>query len=82
MLSLFFRSDVKVSGDTQLFNKGMLGKAPQGGSISTYKELCSLASDLNNPHLVYKFLHLANHHSLWNSKKVMNGVCYYVYSEI
>ncbi|XP_064386642.1 proteasome adapter and scaffold protein ECM29-like isoform X2 [Halichondria panicea] len=63
------RSDVKVSGDTQLFNKGMLGKAPQGGSISTYKELCSLASDLNNPHLVYKFLHLANHHSLWNSKK-------------
>lgn len=40
------------------------------GNLSTYKELCSLASDLNRPDLVYKFMHLANHHSLWNSKKV------------
>ena len=40
------------------------------GNLSTYKELCSLASDLNQPDLIYKFMHLANHHSLWNSKKV------------
>ena len=39
--------------------------------ITTYKELCSLASDLNQPDLVYKFMHLANHHALWNSKKVI-----------
>ena len=40
------------------------------GNVSTYKELCSLASDLNKPDLVYKFMHLVNHHALWNSKKV------------
>ncbi|KAL5487417.1 hypothetical protein EMCRGX_G020012 [Ephydatia muelleri] len=58
-----------VSGDTELFQKGALGKTPDGSHITTYKELCSLASDLNQPDLVYKFMHLANHHALWNSKK-------------
>ena len=40
------------------------------GGISTYKELCSIASDLNQPDLIYKFMHLANHNALWNSRKV------------
>lgn len=92
---LFLRSR-NVSGDTELFQKGALGKTPDGcvfllctqvpilssniawflptfsfsSHITTYKELCSLASDLNQPDLVYKFMHLANHHALWNSKKV------------
>lgn len=39
-------------------------------NLTTYKELCSLASDLNQPDLIYKFMHLANHNALWNSKKV------------
>lgn len=39
------------------------------GNLSTYKELCSLASDLNQPDLLYKFMHLAHHNSVWNSKK-------------
>jgi len=63
------KSGHEVTGDTKLFQEGVLGKTPQGGNLSTYKELCSLASDLNRPDLVYKFMHLANHHSLWNSKK-------------
>ena len=46
------------------------------GNLSTYKELCSLASDLNQPDLIYKFMHLANHHSLWNSKKVGVATCH------
>jgi len=37
--------------------------------LSTYKELCSLASDLSQPDLVYKFMNLANHHAMWNSRK-------------
>ena len=41
--------------------------------LTTYKELCSLASDLNQPDLVYKFMNLANHHAMWNSRKV--GLC-------
>lgn len=39
------------------------------GQLSTYKELCSLATDLNQPDLIYKFMHLANHNAIWNSKK-------------
>jgi proteasome component ECM29 len=46
-----------------------MGKAPTGGNISTYKELCSLATDLNQPDLVYKFMHLANYNASWNSRK-------------
>lgn len=28
-----------------------------------------MASDLNKPDLIYQFMHLANHNSIWNSKK-------------
>ncbi|KAH3831754.1 hypothetical protein DPMN_105024 [Dreissena polymorpha] len=59
----------KVSADTQVFEEDSIGKTPDGGNLSTYKELCSIANDLNQPDLIYKFMHLANHHALWNSKK-------------
>ena len=56
-----------VTADTKLFDNAMpLGDS---GQLSTYKELCTLASDMNQPELVYRFLHLANHNALWNSKK-------------
>uniref|UniRef100_A0A674CAE5 Ecm29 proteasome adaptor and scaffold n=1 Tax=Salmo trutta TaxID=8032 RepID=A0A674CAE5_SALTR len=58
-----------VSSDTEVFQGEALGKAPDGHGLSTYKELCSLASDLNQPDLVYKFMNLANHHAMWNSRK-------------
>ncbi|XP_015244046.1 PREDICTED: proteasome-associated protein ECM29 homolog [Cyprinodon variegatus] len=58
-----------VSEDTEVFQGESLGKTPDGQSLSTYKELCSLASDLNQPDLVYKFMNLANHHAMWNSRK-------------
>ncbi|XP_055390335.1 proteasome-associated protein ECM29 homolog [Condylostylus longicornis] len=58
----------KVEEDTELFAEGVLGKAPTGGNITTYKELCSLASDLNRPDMVYQFMQLANHNATWNSK--------------
>ncbi|KAK9500526.1 hypothetical protein O3M35_001774 [Rhynocoris fuscipes] len=59
----------KVSDDTKLFQEGELGETPSGGKLSTYKELCQLATDLNQPDLIYKFMHLANHNAVWNSKK-------------
>ena len=37
--------------------------------MTTYKEICSLASDLKKPELTYRFLHLANHNAIWTSKK-------------
>uniref|UniRef100_A0A8D0CXV9 Ecm29 proteasome adaptor and scaffold n=1 Tax=Sander lucioperca TaxID=283035 RepID=A0A8D0CXV9_SANLU len=57
------------SEDTEVFQGEGLGKTPDGHGLTTYKELCSLASDLNQPDLVYKFMNLANHHAMWNSRK-------------
>lgn len=58
----------QVNEDTKLFEEGVLGKTPTGGNITTYKELCSLASDLNRPDMIYQFMQLANHNAAWNSK--------------
>ncbi|CAD6237411.1 GSCOCG00002299001-RA-CDS [Cotesia congregata] len=63
------RAVQQVTPDTKLFEEGELGKAPTGGTITTYKEICSLASDLNKPDLIYNFLQLANHNAVWTSKK-------------
>ena len=58
----------KVTDETVVFEEGVLGKAPQGGNLSTYKELCSLASDLNQPEIIYSFMQLANNNANWNSR--------------
>ncbi|XP_044163962.1 proteasome adapter and scaffold protein ECM29-like isoform X2 [Acropora millepora] len=63
------RRNQSVVGDTKIFEEGELGKTPEGSSLSTYRELCSMATDLNQPDLIYKFMHLANHNALWNSRK-------------
>jgi len=63
------RKRIEVSEDTALFPEGALGKTPEGQNMSTYKELCAIANDLNQPDLIYKFLHLANHHATWNTKR-------------
>ncbi|XP_056662569.1 proteasome adapter and scaffold protein ECM29 isoform X3 [Monodelphis domestica] len=63
------RTKHEVSGETVVFQGVSLGKTPDGQGLSTYKELCSLASDLSQPDLVYKFMNLANHHAMWNSRK-------------
>ncbi|XP_028909525.1 proteasome adapter and scaffold protein ECM29 isoform X1 [Ornithorhynchus anatinus] len=63
------RAKHEVSGETVVFQGVSLGKTPDGQGLSTYKELCSLASDLSQPDLVYKFMNLANHHAMWNSRK-------------
>ncbi|CAP35853.1 Protein CBG18387 [Caenorhabditis briggsae] len=62
------RSETKVEGETQLFAAGQLGSTPTGGKLTTYQELLTLASDLNQPDLVYKFMQLARHNATWNSK--------------
>ncbi|KAI9262019.1 proteasome stabiliser-domain-containing protein [Sporodiniella umbellata] len=58
-----------VTDSTVLFEEGALGATPDGNSITTYKELCSLASELNQPDLIYKFMNLANHNAMWTSRK-------------
>ncbi|KAI9480308.1 MAG: proteasome stabiliser-domain-containing protein [Benjaminiella poitrasii] len=58
-----------VTDNTVLFDEGVLGETPDGNSITTYKELCSLASELNQPDLIYKFMNLANHNAMWTSRR-------------
>ncbi|KAF5101872.1 hypothetical protein DV451_002057 [Geotrichum candidum] len=67
------RSDVleeakrTVSEETQLFEPGVLNTGD--GSVSTYKDILNLASELGDPGLIYKFMALAGHSALWSSRK-------------
>jgi len=56
----------KVSGDTELFDAGAL---PTGdGSITTYKDIMSLASEVGDSSLVYRFMSLASNNAIWSSR--------------
>jgi proteasome component ECM29 len=63
------RRAVKLSEESALFEPGALGSAPGGGSLTTYKELCSLATELGQPDLVYRFMELANSQAALNSSR-------------
>ncbi|KAF8468822.1 proteasome stabiliser-domain-containing protein [Kalaharituber pfeilii] len=59
----------QVTGDTQLFEPGSLQTGTSDhGSISTYKDIMSLASEVGDPSLIYRFMALAKHNSLWASR--------------
>ena len=57
-----------VTNDTQLFS-GDIGSTPDGGNLNSYQSILSLAADMNQPDLVYKFMSLASHHAIWNSRR-------------
>ena len=55
-----------VSSDTELFDPGAL---PTGdGSVTTYKDIMSLASEAGDPSLVYRFMSLASNNAIWSSR--------------
>ena len=58
-----------VSRETELFSTNVLGSTPEGNDITTYQSILSLAAEMNQPDLVYKFMNLASHHAIWNSKR-------------
>nr|XP_009410433.1 PREDICTED: proteasome-associated protein ECM29 homolog [Musa acuminata subsp. malaccensis] len=60
---------VKLMDDSEVFQEGAIGETLSGGKISTYKELCSLANEMGQPDLIYKFMDLANYQSSLNSKR-------------
>lgn len=65
-------AEVQRKDETEVIPEGALGAVPKAmgtGGLSTYKELCSVANELGQPDLIYRFLNLASHHSLWNSRK-------------
>ena len=55
-----------VTEDTELFDAGAL---PTGdGSVTTYKDIVSLASEMGDPSLVYRFMSLASNNAIWTSR--------------
>ena len=55
-----------VSEETELFEPGAL---PTGeGSVTTYKDIMSLASEAGDPSLVYRFMSLASNNAIWSSR--------------
>lgn len=55
-----------VSAETQLFEPGQL---PTGdGSVSTYKDIMSLASEVGDSSLVYRFMSMASSNAIWSSR--------------
>ncbi|XP_061372568.1 uncharacterized protein LOC133315038 [Gastrolobium bilobum] len=60
---------IKLVEDTEVFQDGALGESVSGGKMNTYKELCSLANEMGQPDLIYKFMDLANYQASLNSKR-------------
>lgn len=58
-----------VTESTQLFPPGMLSTGD--GSVSTYKDVLSLASEVGDTSLVYKFMALASNSALWSGRRGM-----------
>jgi len=55
-----------VTAETELFEPGAL---PTGdGSVTTYKDIMSLASEVGDPSLVYKFMSLASNNAIWSGR--------------
>lgn len=58
-----------VTRESELFAPGAL---PTGdGSISTYQDIMSLASEVGDPSLVYKFMSLAANNAIWTSRAAL-----------
>ncbi|KAI9728962.1 MAG: proteasome component M29 [Chrysothrix sp. TS-e1954] len=57
-----------VGDDTQLFEPGALPTGEGDKSITTYKDIMSLASEVGDSSLVYKFMSLASNNAIWSSR--------------
>lgn len=71
LVQSFTGSSVKTAGtvteETQLFEEGAL-PTEKGQSVSTYKDIVSLAQEMGDPSLVYRFMNLAANNAIWSSR--------------
>ncbi|KAJ1995921.1 proteasome component M29 [Coemansia spiralis] len=59
----------QIESNEPLLEQESLGQTPDGHAVNTtYKSILSLASDMQNPSLVYQFMQLATHTAIWNSR--------------
>lgn len=61
--------DDKALGKKDDQSGGGGGGGGSSGSLNTYKELCSIVTDIGQPDLIYKFMDLANYQAMLNSSK-------------
>ena len=59
-----------VSDETQLFEPGALPTG-QGESVSTYKDIMNLASEVGDSSLVYRFMSMASSNAIWSSRAAL-----------
>ncbi|KAJ1956896.1 proteasome component M29, partial [Linderina pennispora] len=60
----------QIQADQPLLEEQTLGQTPDGHAVNTtYSSILSLASDMQNPALVYQFMQLASHTAVWNSRR-------------
>jgi proteasome component ECM29 len=71
LVQSFTGSNAKISGtvneDTELFESGAL-PTEGGQSVTTYKDIVSLATEMGDPSLVYRFMNLASNNAIWTSR--------------
>lgn len=71
LVQSFTAGNAKMSGtvdeDTQLFEQGAL-PTENGQSVTTYKDIVSLAQEMGDPSLVYRFMNLASNNAIWSSR--------------
>ncbi|KAK0661235.1 putative proteasome component ECM29 [Cercophora samala] len=58
---------IKVEEETELFDAGALPTG-DGKSITSYKDIVSLANEVGDPSLVYKFMSLATNAAAWTTR--------------
>ncbi|EXJ79208.1 hypothetical protein A1O3_08709 [Capronia epimyces CBS 606.96] len=71
LVQTFTGNNAKLSGtvddDTQLFEAGAL-PTEKGESVTTYKDIVRLATEMGDPSLVYRFMNLASNNAIWSSR--------------
>jgi proteasome component ECM29 len=60
-------TQLKVDEDTELFEPGALPTG-EGESITSYKDIISLANEVGDQSLVYKFMSLASNAATWSTR--------------
>ncbi|KAL3424730.1 proteasome component ECM29 [Phlyctema vagabunda] len=60
-------AQLKVDEDTELFEAGALPTG-EGKSVTSYKDIISLANEVGDQSLVYKFMSLASNAATWSTR--------------
>ncbi|ORY62472.1 proteasome stabiliser-domain-containing protein [Pseudomassariella vexata] len=61
------KTQLKVDQDTELFDEGALPTG-EGKSVTSYKDIISLANEVGDQSLIYKFMALATNAATWTAR--------------